>query len=49
MKPKNWKTTAVGLICIAMGIVSGLMGSDWTNALAFITAGAGFIIAGDAK
>lgn len=45
----NWKTTIIGIICIAMGITAGLYGSDWTNAMALITAGAGFILAKDAK
>lgn len=45
---KNWKTTLVGIALIGGGIYTGVTGvASWTEVLAVIATGMGFILSKD--
>ena len=45
---KSWKTSLVGIIMLAGAVASVMLGkTNWIDAGAVITAGAGFILAKD--
>ena len=46
----NWKTSAIGLILIGVGIYMYVFGkSNWQGCASSITMGCGFLFANDAK